>query len=58
MTRDDGQPGRLVQVLARQTLDVRQPNNAIQYRNTTLASRIICFVDHIVEALGKRPFVE
>lgn len=58
LTREDRQSGRLVQLFARQTLDVRQPINAVYYRNTTLAARITCFVDHIVEALGKRPFEE
>lgn len=58
MTHDDRQSGRLVQLLARQTLDVRQSINAVYYRNTTLASRITCFVDHVIEALGKRPFEE
>lgn len=58
MTREDRRSGRLVQVFARQTLDVRQSINAVYYRNTTLASRITCFVDYMVEALGKRPFEE
>ncbi|MFC4761697.1 LysR substrate-binding domain-containing protein [Dyella koreensis] len=58
LTREDRQSGRLVQLFARQALDVRQPVNAVYYRNTTLASRITCFVDHIVEALGERPFEE
>ncbi|AIF47825.1 LysR family transcriptional regulator [Dyella japonica] len=58
MTREDRQSGRLVPLFARHTLDVRQPINAVYYRNTTLASRITCFVDHIVEALGERPFEE
>jgi DNA-binding transcriptional LysR family regulator len=56
MTREDRQSGRLVPLFPRQTLDVRQSINAVYYRNTTLASRITCFVDHIVEALGKQPF--
>ncbi|WP_201312820.1 LysR family transcriptional regulator [Dyella sp. EPa41] len=58
VTRDDRRSGRLVQLFARQTLDVRQSVNAVYYRNTTLASRITCFVDYMVEALGKRPFEE
>lgn len=58
LTRDDRRSGRLVQLLARQTLDVRQSINAVYYRNTTLASRITCFVDYMVEALGKKPFEE
>lgn len=58
MTREDRQSGRLVPLFPRQTLDVRQPINAVYYRNTTLASRITCFVDYLVEALGRRPFEE
>lgn len=58
LTREDRRSGRLVQLFARQTLDVRQSVNAVYYRNTTLASRITCFVDYMVEALGKRPFEE
>lgn len=58
MTRRDREDGRLVQVLAAQTLDVRQPVNAVYYRNTALSSRITCFVDHLVEALGERAFDE
>jgi DNA-binding transcriptional LysR family regulator len=56
MTRDDRHGNRLVQLFPRQTLDVRQPINAVYYRNTTLASRITCFVDHVVGVLGKQPF--
>lgn len=58
MTRDDRHSGRLVPLFARQTLDERQPINAVYYRNTALASRITCFVDHVVEVLGKQPFDE
>ncbi len=56
MTGEDRRSGRLVQLLARQTLDVRQPIHAVYYRNTALAARITCFVDHVVQALGPRPF--
>lgn len=58
MTRDDRQAGRLVQLLARQTVDTRQAVSAVYYRNTALASRITCFVDYIVERLGPRAFDE
>ncbi|GLC90632.1 LysR family transcriptional regulator [Cupriavidus sp. TA19] len=58
MTRDDRRSGRLVPLFGAQSLDMRQPINAVYYRNTTLASRITCFVDHVVEALGRRPFDE
>ncbi|KDC86703.1 LysR family transcriptional regulator [Bordetella bronchiseptica] len=56
MTDEDRRAGALVQLFARQTLDVRQPVNAVYYRNTALAARITCFVDHVIETLGARPF--
>lgn len=56
MTRQDRADGRLVPVLARATRDVRQPIHAVYYRNTALASRITCFVDYVVERLGRQPF--
>lgn len=56
MTCEDRRSGRLVQLFPRQTLDVRQSVNAVYYRNTAVAARIMCFVDYIAEALGKRPF--
>lgn len=58
MTREDRQQGRLVPLLVRQTLDMRQPVSAVYYRNTALASRITAFVDHVASALGPRPFEE
>ncbi len=56
MTGEDRQSGRLVPLLSGQTLDVRQSINAVYYRNTALAARITCFVDHVVEMLGAHPF--
>lgn len=56
MTLGDRQNGQLVQLFAKQTLDVRQSINAVYYRNTALASRITCFIDHVVKVLGKNPF--
>lgn len=47
MTAQDQATGRLVHVLARDTVDVRQPIHAVYYRNTALASRIRCFVDYL-----------
>ncbi|MCH7343131.1 LysR substrate-binding domain-containing protein [Pelomonas sp. CA6] len=58
MTREDRRRGSLVPLLQKQTLDVRQPISAIYYRNTALASRITCFLDHVVDVLGKKPFDE
>ncbi|WP_341677529.1 LysR substrate-binding domain-containing protein [Niveibacterium sp. SC-1] len=56
MTREDRREGRLVQLFARQTLEVRQPINAVYYRNTALSSRITSFVDYLLETLGPRGF--
>ena len=56
MTREDRRSGKLVQLFPEQTLDVRQSINAVYYRNTALAARITCFVDHVMETLGRRPF--
>ena len=58
LTRQDRREGRLVQLLGKQTQDVRQPINAVYYRNTALAARITCFVDHVTQTLGQRPFDE
>ncbi|WP_175874316.1 LysR family transcriptional regulator [Burkholderia sp. BCC0397] len=52
VTAQDREAGRLVQVLARQTLDVEQPINAVYYRNTAISSRIASFVDYMIEVLG------
>ena len=52
MTGRDRQRGELVEVLAAQRVDVRQPINAVYYRNTALASRITCFLDYLSERLG------
>lgn len=56
MTHADRRGGGLVPLLVRQTLEVSQPINAVYYRNTALASRITCFIDHVVQALGEQPF--
>lgn len=47
MTVQDRQRGDLVQVLVRDTVEVRQPVNAVYYRNTQLSSRIACFLDFL-----------
>jgi len=56
MTRADRDSGQLVPLFEDQLLDVRQSIHAVYYRNTALASRITCFVDHVVTALGAKPF--
>lgn len=54
MTVQDRESGRLVQVLARHTQDVRQPVHAVYYRNTAISSRIASFVEYLIEVLGSR----
>ncbi|MDM0049406.1 LysR substrate-binding domain-containing protein [Variovorax sp. J22R115] len=52
MTAADTVRGDLVQVLARDTVEVRQPISAVYYRNTQLSARITCFLDFIGARLG------
>lgn len=52
MTAADRSEGALVQVLARETLDVRQPIHAVYYRNTQLAGRIRCFLDFLQQRMA------
>ncbi|MBU0826958.1 MAG: LysR family transcriptional regulator [Gammaproteobacteria bacterium] len=52
MTTEDRARGDLVQLLVKDTVDVRQPINAVYYRNTQLAARIACFLDFLQARLG------
>ena len=52
MTTGDRARGDLVQVLAKDTVDVRQPISAVYYRNMQLAARIVCFLDFLQERMG------
>lgn len=56
MTHADRAEGRLVQLFARQTQDVRQPVNAVYYRNTAISSRIASFVDYLAKAVRDAPW--
>ncbi|SAL11754.1 LysR family transcriptional regulator [Caballeronia peredens] len=56
MTLSDRRAGRLVQILARHTQEVRQPINAVYYRNTTISARIASFVDYLAEAVKTTEF--
>jgi DNA-binding transcriptional LysR family regulator len=56
MTSVDRERGDLVQLMPKSTLDVRQSISAVYYRNTTLASRITCFIDYMVDALAPGTF--
>ncbi|TWC28183.1 LysR family transcriptional regulator [Pseudomonas sp. SJZ079] len=53
MTQVDRARGDLVQLLMRDTVEVRQPIHAVYYRNTALASRITCFLDYLGSQLGQ-----
>jgi DNA-binding transcriptional LysR family regulator len=52
MTSADRTHGELLQLLVRDTVEVRQPIHAVYYRNTALASRITCFLDYLSSRLG------
>ncbi|WP_339524185.1 LysR substrate-binding domain-containing protein [Pseudomonas sp. EA_35y_Pfl2_R111] len=52
MTAADRNSGELVQLLLRDTVEVRQPIHAVYYRNTALASRITCFLDYLAGQLA------
>ena len=51
MTEADRTRGDLVQLLTRDTVEVRQAVNAVYYRNTALSSRITAFLDFIAARL-------
>jgi DNA-binding transcriptional LysR family regulator len=51
MTGADRASGALVQVLAKDTVDVRQPVNAVYYRNTQLSARITSFLDFLSQRM-------
>ncbi|MEJ8814184.1 LysR family transcriptional regulator [Variovorax ureilyticus] len=47
MTHRDRAGGRLVALFPARTLEVRQPINAVYYRNSALTARIASFVDYL-----------
>ncbi len=51
-TEDDQRAGRLVEVLASETRDVRQQVHAVYYRNSGVSSRIRAFVEHLAASLA------
>jgi len=58
LTCADRKSGRLRQLFADETLEVRQPINAVYYRNTALSARIASFVGYMKEKLGDGGFQE
>jgi DNA-binding transcriptional LysR family regulator len=57
MTSRDRRDGRLVQLFVKQTQEVRQPINAVYYRNTAISARIASFVDYLAEAVKTMGFM-
>ena len=57
MTDADRRAGDLVQVLARDTVELLQPIHAVFYRNTQLASRIACFLDFLAGRISASRWV-
>ncbi|MDR5782399.1 LysR family transcriptional regulator [Caballeronia sp. LZ065] len=56
MTLRDRREGKLVQILARYTQEVRQPINAVYYRNTAISARIASFVDYLADSVTTTEF--
>ncbi|SEM25708.1 DNA-binding transcriptional regulator, LysR family [Pseudoxanthomonas sp. GM95] len=56
MCAADRADGRLVELLVKDTVDIREPINAVYYRNTAVSTRITSFLDYLVEQLGPTPF--
>ncbi|NIE62965.1 LysR substrate-binding domain-containing protein [Burkholderia sp. Ax-1719] len=56
MTASDRHSGALVPLFPGQTQDVRQPINAVYYRNTAISARIASFVDYLIEAVRGTEF--
>ena len=58
LTEQDRAHGSLVQVLAKQTVEVRQPIHAVYYRNTAVSARIRSFLDYLGEAMAKAAYTQ
>lgn len=56
MSLGDIGSGALVELLPRQTLDLRRSINAVYYRNTALSVRITSFLDHLAEHWRDAPW--
>ena len=57
MTWEDRRRGDLVQLFVKDTVDVLQPIHAVYYRNTQLAARIACFLDHVAGHIAASDWV-
>lgn len=56
-SREDRETGRLVQVLESETREMQHPIHAVYYRNTTLSTRITCFLDFLSEQIAAKPLL-
>ncbi|MNV66841.1 LysR substrate binding domain protein [compost metagenome] len=56
MTERDREAGTLIEVLPKQTVEVRQPIHAVYYRNTAVSARITSFLDYLAQAMVNAPF--
>ncbi|MCZ4060180.1 LysR substrate-binding domain-containing protein [Pantoea sp. LMR881] len=54
VTREDRAAGRLIQVLEAETHVYRLPIHAVYYRNTTLSTRITCFLDFLRDQIAEQ----
>lgn len=54
LSRKDLAEGRLIPVLVAETHEMRHPIHAVYYRNSTLSTRISCFLDYLSEQFASK----
>ena len=57
VSREDREQGRLIDVLASETRELRLPVHAVYYRNQTQSSRVTCFPDFLPEKIQRQPLI-
>lgn len=57
VSREDREQGRLIDVLASETRELRLPVHAVYYRNQTLSSRVTCFLDFLQEKIQHQQLI-
>jgi DNA-binding transcriptional LysR family regulator len=57
VSREDREQGRLMDVLASETRELRLPVHAVYYRNQTLSSRVTCFLDFLQEKIQRQQLI-
>lgn len=57
VSREDREQGRLMDVLASETRELRLPVHAVYYRNQTLSSRVTCFLDFLQEKIQRQQMI-